>query len=82
MCRGFLTLSMSLGMMAAVLHAALLQSLRAEGDAAVVLGTLRALGTLLLAAPYHRLAPGLLLRCVQVGPCQAGVCVCGLAGFA
>ncbi len=65
-CRGFITLSLSLGLMAAALHAVLLRSLSAESDPAVVLSTLRALGTLLLGAPYHRLPPQLLPRCVQV----------------
>lgn len=64
--RGFITLSQSLGLMATALHAALLQSLAAEGDPGVLLCTLRALGMLLLAAPYHRLPQQLLPRCVQV----------------
>lgn len=65
-CRGFITLSQSLGLMATALHAALLQSLAAEGDPGVLLCALRALGMLLLAAPYHRLPQQLLPRCVQV----------------
>lgn len=46
------------------LHQALLHSARHEGDALVAAGTLRALGTLLLGAPYHRLPPQLLPLCV------------------
>ncbi|GAB4815069.1 hypothetical protein N2152v2_002115 [Parachlorella kessleri] len=63
--RGFLSLSLSLGLMAVALHTSLLHVLHAESDPAVVLCALRALGMLLLGAPYHRLPPALLPRCVQ-----------------
>ncbi len=64
--RGFITLSLSLGLMAVALHSAVLRAIQGEGDASVLLCALRALGMLLLGAPYHRLPPQLLPRCVQV----------------
>ncbi|PRW60946.1 Wee1 kinase [Chlorella sorokiniana] len=63
--RGFITLSASLGQMLVALHSALLHSTQSERDPLVLAATLRALGTLLLGAPYHRLPPQLLPRCVQ-----------------
>lgn len=48
------------------LHQALLHSIEREQDALVLAATLRALGTLLLGAPYHRLPPQLLPLCVRV----------------
>lgn len=47
------------------LHRALLHSVQSERDPLVLAATLRALGTLLLGAPYHRLPPQLLPLCVQ-----------------
>lgn len=64
---------MSLGMVATVLHAVLLRALRGEADSAVQLSVLRALCTLLLAAPYHRLPHDLLPSCVEVGCCTLGL---------
>ncbi|KAL4421841.1 hypothetical protein ABPG77_001323 [Micractinium sp. CCAP 211/92] len=63
--RGFITLSASLGQMLVSLHQALLHSVEREQDALVLAATLRALGTLLLGAPYHRLPPQLLPLCVR-----------------
>lgn len=63
--RGFITLSASLGQMLVALHRALLHSVQSEHDPLVLSATLRALGTLLLGAPYHRLPPQLLPLCVQ-----------------
>lgn len=64
-CRGFITLSTSLGQMLVALHRALLHSIQHEPDPLVLASTLRALGTLLLGAPYHRLPPQLLPLCVR-----------------
>lgn len=64
-CRGFITLSASLGQTLVALHRALLHSVQSERDALVLAAALRALGTLLLGAPYHRLPPQLLPLCVQ-----------------
>lgn len=64
-CRGFTTLSASLGQTLVSLHQALLHSMEHERDALVLAATLRALGTLLLGAPYHRLPPQLLPLCVR-----------------
>lgn len=62
--RGFITLSASLGQMLVALHRALLHSIQQEHDPMVLAAALRALGTLLLGAPYHRLPPQLLPLCV------------------
>ena len=51
--------------MVVALHRALLHSIQHEPDPLVLAATLRALGTLLLGAPYHRLPPQLLPLCVQ-----------------
>ena len=48
--------------MVVALHRALLHSIQHEPDPLVLAATLRALGTLLLGAPYHRLPPQLLGR--------------------
>ena len=50
--------------MLVALHQALLYSIRHEHDPLTLAATLRALGTLLLGAPYHRLPPQLLPLCV------------------
>ncbi|KAL4424003.1 hypothetical protein ABPG75_001304 [Micractinium tetrahymenae] len=63
--RGFTTLSASLGQMLVCLHQALLHSIQQEQDPMVLAAALRALGTLLLGAPYHRLPPALLPLCVR-----------------
>lgn len=65
-CRGFITLSVSLGLAALHSHHALLQSLESETDLAVMAGSLRALGMLILGSPYDRLPPELLPLCMQV----------------
>lgn len=65
-CRGFITLSASLGQMLVSLHQAVLHSVEREQDTLVLAATLRVLGTLLLGAPYHRLPPQLLPLCVRV----------------
>lgn len=51
--------------MLVALHRALLHSVQSECDPLVLSAALRALGTLLLGAPYHRLPPQLLPLCVQ-----------------
>ncbi len=58
-------MSASLGQMLIALHRALLHSVQSERDPLVLAATLRALGTLLLGAPYHRLPLQLLPLCVQ-----------------
>ena len=74
-CRGFTTLSTTLGRMLLSLHDGLLQALASEQHAAAAGALLQALQALLRGAPYHRL-PGDLLPCtleVQHGHacCQA-----------
>jgi hypothetical protein len=51
--------------MLVALHRALLHSIQHEPDPMVLAATLRALGTLLLGAPYHRLPPQLLPLSLQ-----------------
>jgi hypothetical protein len=58
--RGFITLSASLGQALAALHRALLLAAAREEEPLAAAAALRALGTLLLGAPYHRLPPSLL----------------------
>ena len=65
-CRGFTTLSGTLGRLAVALHAGLLQALAAEEDPGARVALLRALGALVCAAPFHRLPPELLPQVIEV----------------
>lgn len=78
--RGFTTLSVSLGQMVASLHAGLLRSLGTEEDPWVLAAALRALGTLILGSPYHRLQPQLLPECVAALHACLVRCSDGVAG--
>ncbi len=64
-CRGFITLSASLGLMALALHEGLLEALKRESSSAVLAQDLKALAALVAATPYHRLPSGLLTRTLQ-----------------
>ena len=74
-CRGFTTLSTTLGRMILSLHDGLLQALASEQHAAAASALLQALQALLRGAPYHRLPQDLLPRTLEVQPgracCQA-----------
>lgn len=63
--RGFVTLSTSLGSCVIWVHKALLTALKQESDVLTQSTILRALCTLLVGSPYHRLPPELLPTCVE-----------------
>ena len=65
-CRGFTTLSGTLGKLAVCLHEGLLQALAREGDSTALAAVLQALAALVTAAPYARLPPEVLLRALAV----------------
>ena len=65
-CRGFTTLSTTLGRMLLSLHDGLLQALASEQHAAAAGALLQALQALLRGAPYHRLPEDLLPRTLEV----------------
>ena len=65
-CRGFTTLSGTLGKLAMCLHEGLLQAAATEPDLPVLAAVLRALCMLAAAAPYPRLPPSLLPRMLAV----------------
>lgn len=63
--RGFVPLSATLGQVVVGTHLTLLYAVTTERDPSVVSAALRALGTLLVGSPHHRLPPELLPRCVE-----------------
>ena len=75
-CRAFTTLSETLGHMATSLHHGLAQGVQQEGAALVLAAQLRALQSLVAAAPYHRLPAVLpcIISTVRPSTLQASVC--------
>lgn len=66
MCRGFTTLSSTLGHLVIALHDGLLHAISNEPHMAALVNMLKTLATLMLSAAYNRLPTDLLPRCIEV----------------
>lgn len=66
LCRGFTTLSSTLGHLVIALHDGLLHAISNEAYLAALINMLKTLGTLMLSAAYGRLPTDLLPRCIEV----------------
>lgn len=67
-CRGFTTLSATLGQLVVTTHHGLFEAIEQEAYLPAVASSLRALAVLATAAPYARLPADLLPRVIQAGP--------------
>ena len=65
-CRGFTTLSATLGHLVIALHNGLLHAIANETQIPALVNMLKTLETLMLSAAYNRLPPDLLTRCIEV----------------
>jgi hypothetical protein len=65
-CRGFTTLSSTLGHLVIALHDGLLHAISNESQVPALMNMLKALGTLMLSAAYTRLPSDMLIRCIEV----------------
>ena len=65
-CRGFTTLSTTLGHLVIALHDGLLHAVSNEAVTAPLVNILKALQTLMASAAYSRLPPDMLPRCIEV----------------
>lgn len=65
-CRGFTTLSTTLGHLVIALHDGLLHAVSSEAVTAPLINILKALQTLMASAAYSRLPTNLLPRCIEV----------------
>ncbi len=68
-CRGFTTLSSTLGHLVIALHDGLLHAISNESQVPALMNMLKALGTLMMSAAYTRLPSDLLIRCIEVNLC-------------
>lgn len=66
-CRGFTTLSTTLGHLVIALHDGLLHAISNEAITAPLVNMLKALQTLMASAAYSRLPTDMLPRCIEVG---------------
>ena len=65
-CRGFTTLSATLGHLVIALHNGLLHAIANETQIPALVNMLKTFETLMLSAAYNRLPPDLLTRCIEV----------------
>ena len=74
-CRGFTTLSSTLGHLVIALHDGLLHAIPNESQVPALMNMLKALGTLMLSAAYTRLPSDLLIRCIEVSLYACCLCM-------